>query len=45
MTRLKRCPECYSEMEVSENGIEYCNVCDYWTVEGTARLDSITMLA
>jgi uncharacterized Zn finger protein (UPF0148 family) len=41
--KLKTCPKCKSELETNSNGMQVCNVCEYWTKQGTARLDSITI--
>ena len=51
MSTLKVCPKCNSKLESddhevqSNNGVQYCSVCDYWTMNGTARLDSIMIFA
>jgi len=44
MNRLVICPKCNAELTVNDVGMECCAVCNYWTMEGTARLDSITIL-
>ncbi|MBP2030949.1 ribosomal protein L37AE/L43A [Methanohalophilus levihalophilus] len=45
MKRLKQCPNCHSEMVVDKNGIEHCKFCNYWTFEGTARLEPLTIFS
>lgn len=45
MDILKECPECKSELEEDHNGLQLCSVCDYWTRNGTARIDSIMIFA
>ena len=43
MFKFKICPKCKSDLKTNNNGIQVCNVCEYWTKQGTARLDSITI--
>jgi predicted amidophosphoribosyltransferase len=45
MKRLGICPNCHSEMELDDRGIEYCKVCNYWTREGTARLEPLIIFS
>ena len=41
--KLTTCPKCNSDLKTNSNGIQVCNVCEYWTKQGTARLNSITI--
>ena len=45
MDKLKVCPRCESEFREEQDGVQVCDVCEYWTKEGTARLDSIMIYA
>ncbi len=44
MKNLKICPKCSAKLISDENGRQYCKVCDYWTKQGSVRLDSIMIL-
>jgi hypothetical protein len=37
MGMLKRCPQCYTKLQTNENAIQFCKVCGYLTISGTAR--------
>ncbi|MFP4655332.1 MAG: hypothetical protein ACLFMM_06635 [Methanohalobium sp.] len=39
MKSLENCPVCKSKLKNKENRIQICEVCGYWTIKGTARLD------
>ncbi|ADI73491.1 conserved hypothetical protein [Methanohalobium evestigatum Z-7303] len=39
MKSLEICPVCKSQLINREYKIQICNVCGYWTIKGTARLD------
>lgn len=41
--KLTTCPKCKSDLRTNSNGIQVCSVCEYWTKQGTARLNSITI--
>jgi len=45
MNALKTCPKCYSDLKLNSEGVQVCHVCKYWTIKGTARLDSIMIFA
>jgi len=46
MKILTKCPECGSKLyNNSQRNLQVCPVCGYWTVYGTARLDSIMIYA
>ncbi|MDY9925017.1 hypothetical protein [Methanosarcina sp.] len=46
MKHLKTCPKCNSELKMnSADKTQYCDICNYWTKAGTARLDSIMIFA
>ncbi|WP_167848864.1 hypothetical protein [Methanolobus halotolerans] len=45
MNQLKQCPECNAHLDGLDQKIQHCQICGYWTRKGTARLDSVMVLA
>ncbi|MEA1905726.1 MAG: hypothetical protein U9N12_02055 [Euryarchaeota archaeon] len=41
--QLRRCPKCGKRLYVGGH-MQICIVCGYWTLKGTARMDSIAVI-
>ncbi|MEA1895853.1 MAG: hypothetical protein U9N36_11810 [Euryarchaeota archaeon] len=41
--QLTRCPKCGRRLHVCGH-IQICSTCGYWTLKGTARMDSIVAI-
>ncbi|MEA3323681.1 MAG: hypothetical protein U9Q37_00865 [Euryarchaeota archaeon] len=41
--QLTRCPKCGKRLHVCGH-IQICSICGYWTLKGTARMDSIVAI-